>query len=44
MIGLMLIAVFGGRMLGWLIFHTPPMICLPFYLKFMAIFVRLLGG
>jgi NADH-ubiquinone oxidoreductase chain 5 len=44
MIGLMLIAVLGGRMLRWVIFHTPPMICLPFYLKFMVIFVSLLGS
>nr|URX53571.1 NADH dehydrogenase subunit 5 [Procryptotermes corniceps] len=44
MVGLMLIAVFGGSMLSWAIFCTPHMICLPFYLKFMAIFVSLLGG
>nr|URX52819.1 NADH dehydrogenase subunit 5 [Cryptotermes chacoensis] len=44
MIGLMLIAVFGGSMLSWMIFHTPSMICLPFYLKFLVIFVSLLGG
>nr|URX53948.1 NADH dehydrogenase subunit 5 [Cryptotermes sp. 5 AB-2022a] len=44
MVGLMLVAVFGGSMLSWVIFCTPPVICLPFYLKFMAIFVSLLGG
>nr|URX52722.1 NADH dehydrogenase subunit 5 [Incisitermes nr. barretti] len=44
MIGLMLIAVFGGSMLSWMIFKTPSMLCLPFYLKFLAIFVSLLGG
>nr|URX52936.1 NADH dehydrogenase subunit 5 [Cryptotermes cynocephalus] len=44
MIGLMLIAVFGGSLLSWIIFHTPHMICLPFYLSFLAIFVSLLGG
>nr|YP_009726966.1 NADH dehydrogenase subunit 5 [Cryptotermes declivis]QIA95626.1 NADH dehydrogenase subunit 5 [Cryptotermes declivis] len=44
MIGLMLVAVFGGSMLSWTIFCVPSMICLPFYLKFMAIFVSLLGG
>nr|URX53961.1 NADH dehydrogenase subunit 5 [Cryptotermes domesticus] len=44
MVGLMLIAVFGGSMLSWVIFYVPPMVCLPFYLSFMAIFVSLLGG
>nr|URX52735.1 NADH dehydrogenase subunit 5 [Cryptotermes sp. 1 AB-2022a] len=44
MIGLMLVAVFGGSMLSWVIFHTPSMICIPFYLKFLVIFVSLLGG
>nr|QWL25015.1 NADH dehydrogenase subunit 5 [Cryptotermes brevis] len=44
MIGLMLIAVFGGSMLSWLIFCTPSVICLPFYLSFLVIFVSLLGG
>nr|URX53092.1 NADH dehydrogenase subunit 5 [Cryptotermes austrinus] len=44
MIGLMLVAVFGGSMLSWVIFCTPSMICLPFYLKFLAVFVSLLGG
>nr|UQJ75099.1 NADH dehydrogenase subunit 5 [Comatermes perfectus] len=44
MIGLMFVAVFGGSMLGWIIFCTPSMICLPFYLSLLAIFVSLLGG
>nr|URX53610.1 NADH dehydrogenase subunit 5 [Cryptotermes sp. 3 AB-2022a] len=44
MVGLMLVAVFGGSMLSWVIFHTPSMICLPFYLKCLALFVSLLGG
>nr|URX54455.1 NADH dehydrogenase subunit 5 [Procryptotermes speiseri] len=44
MVGLMLIAVFGGSMLSWAIFCTPSMICLPFYLSFLTIFVCLLGG
>lgn len=37
------VTVFGGRILRWIISHTPPIICLP-YLKFLAIFVSLLGG
>nr|URX52793.1 NADH dehydrogenase subunit 5 [Cryptotermes cymatofrons] len=44
MVGLMLVAVFGGSMLSWLIFCTPTMVCLPFYLSFLVIFVSLLGG
>nr|URX53183.1 NADH dehydrogenase subunit 5 [Neotermes phragmosus] len=44
MVGLMLVAVVGGSMLSWVIFCTPSVICLPFYLSFMAIFVSLLGG
>nr|AIY62147.1 NADH dehydrogenase subunit 5 [Glyptotermes sp. C TB-2014] len=44
MFGLMVVAVFGGSMLSWLVFHTPSMVCLPFFLKFLAIFVSLLGG
>nr|URX53688.1 NADH dehydrogenase subunit 5 [Bifiditermes nr. madagascariensis] len=44
MIGLMLVAVFGGSMLSWSVFCTPSMVCLPFYLSFLVIFVSLLGG
>nr|YP_006503942.1 NADH dehydrogenase subunit 5 [Neotermes insularis]AFM92442.1 NADH dehydrogenase subunit 5 [Neotermes insularis] len=44
MVGLMLIAVFGGSLLSWIIFCTPSMVCLPFYLSFLIIFVSLLGG
>nr|URX54468.1 NADH dehydrogenase subunit 5 [Glyptotermes sp. 17 AB-2022a] len=44
MVGLMIVAVFGGSMLSWAVFHTPSMICLPYYLKFLTIAVSLLGG
>nr|URX53365.1 NADH dehydrogenase subunit 5 [Glyptotermes fuscus] len=44
MLGLMTVAVFGGSMLGWIIFHAPSMICLPSHLKLLAILVSLLGG
>nr|URX52696.1 NADH dehydrogenase subunit 5 [Glyptotermes sp. 1 AB-2022a] len=44
MIGLMIVAVFGGSMLSWMIFCAPSMMCLPSYLKFLTIFVSLLGG
>lgn len=43
-VGLMLFAVFGGSILRWIIFYTPSMICLPGYLRFLVIFVSLLGG
>nr|URX54039.1 NADH dehydrogenase subunit 5 [Neotermes fulvescens] len=44
MIGLMVVAVFGGSLLSWIIFCAPPMICLPYYLSFSVIFVSFLGG
>nr|URX53428.1 NADH dehydrogenase subunit 5 [Rugitermes unicolor] len=44
MIGLMVITIFGGSLLSWIIFDTPSMICLPLYLKLLVIFVSLLGG
>jgi NADH-ubiquinone oxidoreductase chain 5 len=44
MFSLIFVAVFGGRLLRWVIFHAPSMICLPFYLRFLTIFVCLLGG
>nr|WJW73847.1 NADH dehydrogenase subunit 5 [Syrphidae sp. 335 TLW-2023a]WJW73860.1 NADH dehydrogenase subunit 5 [Syrphidae sp. 335 TLW-2023a] len=44
MFGLMIMSIIGGSMLSWLIFLTPYTICLPFYLKFMTLFVCVLGG
>jgi NADH-ubiquinone oxidoreductase chain 5 len=44
MMGLLLVTVFGGSILSWLIFPTPSMICLPFYMRGLVLFVRLLGG
>jgi NADH-ubiquinone oxidoreductase chain 5 len=44
MVGLMVVAVFGGRMLRWVILCTPSMICLPLYLKLLTISVSLVGG
>lgn len=37
-------AVLGGRILRWVLFPTPVIICLPFYLKTLALRVRILGG
>nr|QVL28808.1 NADH dehydrogenase subunit 5 [Parhelophilus kurentzovi] len=44
MFGLMIMSIVGGSMLSWLIFLTPYSICLPFYLKFMTLFVCIVGG
>nr|URX53753.1 NADH dehydrogenase subunit 5 [Bifiditermes nr. madagascariensis] len=44
MVGLMLVAVFGGSMLSWSVFCTPAMVCLPFHLSSLVIFVSLSGG
>nr|QZR91950.1 NADH dehydrogenase subunit 5 [Filchnerella amplivertica] len=44
MIFLLIVAVFGGSFLSWLIFPIPYMISLPYYLKFLTMFVVLLGA
>nr|YP_010826792.1 NADH dehydrogenase subunit 5 [Porotermes planiceps]UYX57309.1 NADH dehydrogenase subunit 5 [Porotermes planiceps]WHM51960.1 NADH dehydrogenase subunit 5 [Porotermes planiceps] len=44
MMGLLLVTVFGGSILSWLIFPTPSMICLPFYMSGLVLFVSLFGG
>nr|YP_009250682.1 NADH dehydrogenase subunit 5 [Heterotermes tenuior]AMX23011.1 NADH dehydrogenase subunit 5 [Heterotermes tenuior] len=44
MIGLLIMSVLGGSSLMWLICPTPSVICLPYYLSFLTIFVVLLGG
>lgn len=43
-IGLLLLRIFGGRMLSWLIFSTPVVIILPLSLKLLTIFVCIVGG
>lgn len=42
--GLFLMVIFSGRSLRWLIFPTPTMICLPLFIKLMALLVSLFGG
>lgn len=42
--GLLIIAVLGGRILRWLIFPSPDIICLPNFLKLLTLFVCLVGG
>jgi len=44
MIGLLIMSIFGGGSLMWLICPTPSMICLPYYLRFLTLFVVFLGG
>nr|UFZ13353.1 NADH dehydrogenase subunit 5 [Archichauliodes neoguttiferus] len=44
MLGLVFLAIFGGSMLSWIIFPTPVMICLPFYMKMLALIVSILGA
>nr|YP_010710905.1 NADH dehydrogenase subunit 5 [Ochlerotatus scapularis]WDA91132.1 NADH dehydrogenase subunit 5 [Ochlerotatus scapularis] len=41
---LMIMAIIGGSMLNWLMFFNPEMICLPFYLKMLTLFVCITGG
>jgi len=43
-IGLLVISVFGGGSLISLICPTPSVICLPYYFKFLTLFVVVLGG
>nr|YP_003162727.1 NADH dehydrogenase subunit 5 [Neopanorpa pulchra]ACH87052.1 NADH dehydrogenase subunit 5 [Neopanorpa pulchra] len=44
MLGLLIMVIFGGSMLSWMIFPVPSMICLPIYMKTLALSVSLLGG
>nr|ADZ56268.1 NADH dehydrogenase subunit 5 [Bryodema luctuosum luctuosum] len=44
MISLLIVAVFGGSFLSWLIFPVPYMTSLPYYLKFLTMFVVLSGS
>nr|YP_009995253.1 NADH dehydrogenase subunit 5 [Ochthebius puncticollis]QNP09643.1 NADH dehydrogenase subunit 5 [Ochthebius puncticollis] len=43
MSGLILLVITGGSMLSWLIFQTPYMICMPFFMKMMTLMVISLG-
>uniref|UniRef100_UPI0030E412B5 NADH dehydrogenase subunit 5 n=1 Tax=Epuraea terminalis TaxID=1553310 RepID=UPI0030E412B5 len=44
MSGLISFVIFSGSMLMWLMFPSPYFICLPIYMKLMALFMILLGG
>jgi len=43
-IGLLVMSIFGGGSVTWLICLTPSVICLPYYLRFLTLFVVFLGG
>lgn len=43
-LGLLFIRIIGGRMLNWLIFPYPYIICLPLYMKLLTLFVCIRGG
>jgi len=43
-IGLLVMYVFGGGSRIWLVCPTPSIICLPYYLKFLTLFVVFIGG
>lgn len=42
--GLLTISVIGGSIIMWIIFPTPPIICLPIYIKLITLTVRVIGG
>nr|UDD86580.1 NADH dehydrogenase subunit 5 [Cryptocercus tianbaensis] len=44
MLLLLVMSVLGGSFLSWIIFPTPVMICLPFYLKWLVLLVSFIGG
>jgi NADH-ubiquinone oxidoreductase chain 5 len=43
-LGLLFIRIIGGRILNWLIFPYPYIICLPLYIKLLTLFVCIRGG
>nr|QNE85564.1 NADH dehydrogenase subunit 5 [Botanophila fugax] len=44
MLGLLILSIFGGSMLNWLIFPTPLVVVLPPILKLLTLFVCIVGG
>nr|QNP10052.1 NADH dehydrogenase subunit 5 [Ochthebius nanus] len=43
MSGLILMVIMGGSILMWLMFPSPYLICLPFFMKMMTLFVIIMG-
>nr|UGN61713.1 NADH dehydrogenase subunit 5 [Cryptocercus shangmengensis] len=44
MLLLLVMSILGGSFLSWIIFPTPVMVCLPFYLKWLVLLVSFIGG
>nr|UZH35955.1 NADH dehydrogenase subunit 5 [Phlugiolopsis punctata] len=44
MLTLMMMAIMGGCLLSWMLFPSPSMICLPLWMKTLALIVSVLGG
>nr|YP_010166745.1 NADH dehydrogenase subunit 5 [Porhydrus obliquesignatus]QRV62849.1 NADH dehydrogenase subunit 5 [Porhydrus obliquesignatus] len=44
MMVMLMVVLFIGGLLSWLIFPSPIMICLPIWMKFMALMVSIFGG
>nr|UGN61739.1 NADH dehydrogenase subunit 5 [Cryptocercus kagongensis] len=44
MLLLLMMSILGGSFLSWIIFPTPVMVCLPFYLKCLVLLVSFIGG
>nr|YP_133765.1 NADH dehydrogenase subunit 5 [Dermatobia hominis]AAR16441.1 NADH dehydrogenase subunit 5 [Dermatobia hominis] len=44
MLGLLIMSIIGGSMLNWLMFSTPLLIVIPWFLKLLTLFVCILGG
>nr|UBU97875.1 NADH dehydrogenase subunit 5 [Gryllodes sp.] len=44
MMMLVIMSVIGGSAMSWIILDTPMMVCLPFYMKTLALVVSALGG
>nr|YP_010702016.1 NADH dehydrogenase subunit 5 [Dexia tenuiforceps]WCL18804.1 NADH dehydrogenase subunit 5 [Dexia tenuiforceps] len=44
MMGLLVMSVFGGSMLSWLIFSTPMALIIPKYLKLLTLIICFIGG
>nr|YP_010547173.1 NADH dehydrogenase subunit 5 [Abia berezowskii]UYK52060.1 NADH dehydrogenase subunit 5 [Abia berezowskii] len=44
LLGLIIMVIFSGSFMSWILFPLPLMICLPFYFKFMPIYLIFLGG
>nr|YP_009937134.1 NADH dehydrogenase subunit 5 [Subclytia rotundiventris]QNT26370.1 NADH dehydrogenase subunit 5 [Subclytia rotundiventris] len=44
MLGLLILSIFGGSMLSWLIFPSPYVLVLPMYMKLLTLLICIMGG